>query len=118
MTREFGTRPADLVAAIGPSIGACCYQVGDELLDAFRASAARARRDRARGSDAMRDGRLRLDLWTANRDQLVGRRASAPDRIFTAGLCTQTHAARLRLVPRRRRRGRAGWPALIRAAAA
>jgi len=33
--REFGTRPQDLIAAIGPNIGACCYEVGTELVDAF-----------------------------------------------------------------------------------
>jgi YfiH family protein len=35
MRLEFGSRPEDLVAAIGPGIGACCYAVGEEVLSEF-----------------------------------------------------------------------------------
>ena len=35
MRLEFGCRPEDLVAAIGPGIGACCYAIGDEVLSSF-----------------------------------------------------------------------------------
>jgi len=35
MRLEFGSRPEDLIAAIGPGIGACCYAVGDEVLSSF-----------------------------------------------------------------------------------
>jgi polyphenol oxidase len=35
MQLEFGARPKDLVAAIGPGIGQCCYAVGEEVLDEF-----------------------------------------------------------------------------------
>ena len=35
MRIEFGSRPEDLVAAIGPGIGPCCYAVGDEVLSEF-----------------------------------------------------------------------------------
>jgi YfiH family protein len=90
MTQEFGTAASDLVVAIGPSIGACCYEVGDELRDAFR-SAGATDDQLARWFWRTATGSLRLDLWTANRDQLVAAGVPA-DRIHIAGLCTQTHA--------------------------
>lgn len=88
MTREFGVDPAHLVAAIGPSIGACCYAVGTELVTAF-AQAGHAPAD-VESWFATRDGRLVLDLWSANRD-LLASAGVAPENIHVAGLCTQTH---------------------------
>jgi YfiH family protein len=96
LAREFGTRPADLVVAIGPSIGACCYEVGTELVDAFAAAGhERYLIDRwfqspppARGSTDR--PRLRLDIAGANRDQLV--LAGVPhEQIHASGLCTAMH---------------------------
>jgi YfiH family protein len=90
MTREFGTTPHDLVVAIGPSIGACCYEVGDELLDAFRQAGA-SDDNLARWFSRTSTGSLRLDLWTVNHDQLVDAGVLA-DHVYIARLCTQTHA--------------------------
>ncbi len=36
MRLEFGSQPEDLIAAIGPGIGACCYSVGEELFSSFQ----------------------------------------------------------------------------------
>jgi len=36
LRRSFGSRPEDLVAALGPAIGRCCYEVGEEVIDVFR----------------------------------------------------------------------------------
>jgi YfiH family protein len=35
MRLEFGSRPEDLIAAVGPGIGPCCYAVGEEVLSSF-----------------------------------------------------------------------------------
>ena len=90
MNREFGTNPADLVASIGPSIGLCCYQVGDELLDAFSGTYGSERI--ASWFQRGEDGRLRLNMWAANRDQLLDCGIAAT-HIFTADLCTQTNVS-------------------------
>jgi hypothetical protein len=42
MRRQFGSNPSDILLAIGAGIGACCYQVGDEVLDQFRSQFAYA----------------------------------------------------------------------------
>jgi len=93
---EFGSRPEDLVAAIGPSIGVCCYEVGPELVDAFAAAGhERHLIDRwftstppPRGSRARNP--LRLDVAGANRDQLV--LAGVPEeQVYVSGLCTAMH---------------------------
>ncbi len=89
MRREFETDAGDVIAAIGPSIGACCYEVGPNLVDAFR-TAGFAEEDTNRWFTRTEAGSLRLDLWAANRDQLVSAGLRA-DQIFVCGLCTQTH---------------------------
>jgi YfiH family protein len=88
LAREFGSSPADLVAAIGPCLGACCGEVGPDVLDAFRSGGADAPSMAAWFTPGSGD-RWFLDLERANRDQLVhaGLRA---DAIVTSGLCTKT----------------------------
>jgi YfiH family protein len=94
--KDFGAKPENLVVAIGPSIGACCYEVGTELVDAFAAAGhARHLIDRwfvspppPRGSRAR--NALRLDVAGANRDQLV--LAGVPEAdVHLSGLCTAMH---------------------------
>lgn len=91
LRREFGAEPSRLVAAIGPSIGACCYEVGEDLLSAF-AEHGHSSFDRAEWFVRDAQGRLRLDLWRANADLLV--RAGVPRaQVHVSGLCTKTHLA-------------------------
>jgi YfiH family protein len=75
---------AGQVAAIGPSIGPCCYEVGVELRDRFHDSGW------TRSGDDWfehRSGRWYLDLWRANFDQLV--KAGVPaESIHVSRLCT------------------------------
>jgi YfiH family protein len=42
LRRIYGSKPADLIAAVGPSIRACCYEVGGELVEVFSGSFASA----------------------------------------------------------------------------
>jgi polyphenol oxidase len=86
--REFGAAPEDLVVAHGPSIGACCYEVGPDLVDAFEAGGFGAQIDRWFSRE--RQGGLRLDLWAAIRDQLLGAGVREED-IHQSGLCTASH---------------------------
>jgi YfiH family protein len=79
-----GSRPEDLVAALGPSIGACCYEVGDELREAFSPGAARFFRPGPRG-------RFHLDVRAENARQLVAA-GLRPEAVHHVDDCTRCRA--------------------------
>ena len=93
MEEAFGSRPADLVAAIGPCLGACCGEVGPDVVDAFRSGGAGEASIAAWFTPGTGD-RSSLNLERANRDQLEAA-GVRPEAIFASGLCTKTHLARL-----------------------
>jgi len=108
--REFGSRPPDLVVAAGPSVGACCYEVGADVRRHFE-TAGFPVADLARWfhanpqttptnpsmpglSAARRAGHWYFDGWAAIRDGLAA--AGVPrDQIFVAELCTASHPGAL-----------------------
>jgi polyphenol oxidase len=93
--RAIGAR--SLVAAIGPSIGPCCYEVGEEVAAPFR---------EAFGDDVARDGRL--DLWTSAERAL---RAAGVERVDRFDICTACNADRF--FSHRRDQGRTGRQGVI-----
>jgi len=89
MQREFASNPADLVAAIGPSLGSCCGEMGEEVVAAFRD----AGHDEAfieRWFTREPGRRPHFDLWKANSDQLQAAGVPAAS-IHISGLCTRTY---------------------------
>ena len=79
MVEAFGSKPENILAAIGPSIGACCYEVDDFV------------RDQASGYEEFfapkGGGKYQLDLWGMNAKQL--QEAGVPaENIVVAGVCT------------------------------
>ena len=88
MQREFGSSPSDLVAAIGPSVGPDDYEVGDSLVEAFRQEGHSEASIRAWFIQTA--AKPHLDLWTANRDQLIAAGLGAA-RVHLSGLSTVSH---------------------------
>lgn len=86
MQNQYGSNPRDLLAAIGPSIGKCCYEVDAAAAEAFR-SRKNAESFLFPGN---RKGKWMLDLAEANRRQILD--SGIPDaNIDTSGLCTTCH---------------------------
>ncbi len=81
MHDAFATRPADLIACVGPSIGPCCYEIGADVRERVEQAFP------GNTSDLLirRNGSTQLDLWEANACQL---RALGVGQVEVAGLCT------------------------------
>ena len=86
----YGVRPERIIAAVGPCIGPCCYEVSESTLQAFR-EAGHHSSMLDRWFEPRAEGKFHLDLWRASRDQLEGA-GVMPDTIHVAELCTKTHA--------------------------
>jgi hypothetical protein len=107
MQMQYGSRPADMFAAIGPSIGGCCYEVGTEVASEFRSQFSNA----PDWFDELRTGdepnplqwlnmappghqpppkNVLLDLRKANRAQLLDA-GLREQNIAVSDLCTACH---------------------------
>ena len=109
MRMEFGTGPEDVIAAVGPSIGRCCYEVGSDVAKEFAAQFPEAREWFDGPFEALAAGdndpnwlpwltmrppghppaspKVQLDLVAANRSILA--KAGVPRaRIFASDFCT------------------------------
>lgn len=90
MVAQYGCQPGDIHAAVGPSIGPCCYEVDEAV-------AGPLRQHYGPGADALltpgkAPGKYQLDLWAANRLDLE--RAGLTD-VTIAGACTSCQVDRL-----------------------
>jgi YfiH family protein len=113
MRRCFGSRPQDIVAVIGPGIGSCCYEIGEEVENEFDSQFAYSKdlfsdvfdswslhtrypllflNQRAPGHGEPALSR-HLDLAEANRRQLLDAGVPA-ENIEVMGLCTACHTDR------------------------
>jgi polyphenol oxidase len=83
LTREYDARPENLRAAIGASAGACCYEVGSDVIEAFTSKFS----DGETLFTPTRPGHALVDLLKANREQLISTGVN-PERIHIAPICT------------------------------
>lgn len=78
MVKTYGSVPADILAAIGPSIGPCCFEVEWNTAQCFAPSFISEKPD----------GKFHIDLWAANRQQLTDC-GIPPENIYIAQKCTK-----------------------------
>jgi len=85
MQARYGSRPSDILAGIGPSIGPCHYEVGAEVVEQTRQVFS--------GADELLppvNGKQHLDLWAAN---ARGLREVGVEQIELGRVCTACHVA-------------------------
>ena len=111
MRMELGTKPEDILAAIGPTIGPCCYEVGYDVAREFDSQFSSAAKWFDEKFNQLRAGeeenplpwltmappghpppsvRTRLNLAAANRAILISAGLRARN-IYSCGLCTSCH---------------------------
>ena len=88
MQEAYGTEPADVTVGIGPSICRKCYEVGEDVADAFAAGFPEEIRDKILFANGR--GKYLLDLWKAN--YYVFLMAGVPEeQISITDICTCCH---------------------------
>lgn len=84
MTEQFGAKPSRLKAAIGPSIGPCCFETGSEVACQFEEALVKEQKN----------GKFLVDLWAANKNILLSC-GLAEENIDVLKLCTICNSNKL-----------------------
>ena len=83
MCRDYGCRREDILAAIGPSIGPCCFEVDEPVYREFKALSASCFAKQT-------EQKVWIDLWKTNRN-ILRDAGIAEDHITVTDLCTKCH---------------------------
>lgn len=124
MVEQFGARPADILAGIGPCIGPCCYEVSDEVQQLFLGQSTfedlpteEPYRQLVAASAVFETVQLpekeslRLNIWETNRQQLL-LAGLTPEHIELPSICTS--CAKERFFSHRAEKGLTGrFPAIL-----
>ena len=89
MQETFGSSPSDLITVIGPSICSDCYEIGDDVAEAFRQTFQEQQLPCILKPG--KPGKYQLDLWEANRI-ILEEAGVRPENITISGLCTSCHS--------------------------
>ncbi|HKO18058.1 MAG TPA: peptidoglycan editing factor PgeF, partial [Acidobacteriaceae bacterium] len=130
MRLRYGSRPEDLIAVVGPSIGGCCYSVGEEVKHEFESQLAYWKElfSEVYDSDPVKEKypllfltarapghsnigpQIHLDLWEANRRQLLdaGLKEKNVTVIGECTACTRVRGGALKYFSHRAESGFAG----------
>lgn len=85
MQEEYGCKPEDIRAAIGPSICRSCYEVSEDVIRAFQN--AFSRESWSEIYDEKENGKYQLDLWKAN-EIILKEAGIAPEHLAVTDRCT------------------------------
>jgi YfiH family protein len=86
MVNDLGCMPHNITAVIGPAIGPCCYQVGEDVIQAVQAALPHPSVGKATPLFSRRNGHYAyFDLWEANSRQLAG---AGVGQVIVSELCT------------------------------
>ena len=90
MEVRYGSNPADIKAVIAPGISIEAFEIGDEVYEKFAECGFPMERIAERYPTATGGNKWHIDLWEANRLQLLEKGLSE-ENIHTSGICTYSH---------------------------
>lgn len=91
MRREYGSRPEEILAAVGPSICQACYEVSADVAEQFLQLFSRKEYQFVNAGETVRkkqqDGKYQLDLWRANEAVLLAA-GIRTEHLWVTDICT------------------------------
>ena len=90
MAADYGCRREDILAAVGPSIGPCCFEVDAPVWEVFAAMAEFAPDGAPACGREDGGGKYHVDLWEMNR-RILCAAGVRPEKIAVTDLCTRCH---------------------------
>lgn len=88
MLEAYGSQAEDILVVIAPSIGPCCFEVGEEVAEVFLQVYNEKKDHKKNNTKKMPEKKYMIDLWTANKLILLNV-GILPENITVTDICTK-----------------------------